>query len=510
MSFPAALAAAGITPTFWARLNDAVAVGTAANLGSVGTALTYRSPTYGQTAVGINGGTAIAQGGTGAIAQLASVPTALNANNVSVEIRVRIPSGGGMGAFFSIGNGANGWAVGIGGTNYGNSGTSIILLVGNVAFYDTGYHPAAGDHHIVAVRGAAGAISIYSDDVLQYTSAKSFLTASGTTDVGGIQTGNGISSGIVLDDYAAFPAALTSTQVHNHYTTGSSAILADSPSIFCKFDETTPVMIDSSGNGHNGTFTGNLTTGGANLVHDGTSVTSTTFVKGAGVVPSASWMQNGVVSMAARMKTTSTGGEILTRDFEAVGGGTLSRQWAFGFSGSNLSCEMWNNTNTYYLGTSSGVTLTTGVEYTVGLTLSGGVMSFYVDGVARGTGSYTGTVKASDNVDLQIGSRSTVVGPDMLAVPFVGSLQEVMFVAGTAWTATNHAAIHTAVTALTGQILSRGGLDVLEIPVPARQMSRDGLDVLLSPQMPMQLSRAGLDVLVAAPAQFVGWGFPLV
>lgn len=209
----------------------------------------------GKTALLGGGGSAVAGSGADPIAMLPSVPASLVGGTITVEAWVNIPAGDVNGPIIDLGTESNGWAVGVGGTTFDNTGKQLILITNGIAWHASGYVFTTGVHHVMAARDSGNSVACYVDGALVATVILSTpLTATTITAVGG-SVARALSSTVDVDNVALFAATLSSDRAIAHYNGGAgdnTAVAADSPVIWLKFDD---VVVgagfeDASANGH--------------------------------------------------------------------------------------------------------------------------------------------------------------------------------------------------------------------------------------------------------------------
>lgn len=200
-----------------------------------------------------DGGHSAQSGGSGAIASLGSVPASLAGGSVTMECWVDL-AGSSSGVFMNLGTDANGWAMGIGNTNFDNSGLNLILVTNGIAWNSTGVTLTTGTHHLVAARDSGNGVTIYVDGSSVATVALSSPGSADTISAVGGSSSRSLTSGIRIDNAAFYASTLSSTQVDNHYNSGSgddTAVAADSPVVWLKLDDDPATgFADSSGNSH--------------------------------------------------------------------------------------------------------------------------------------------------------------------------------------------------------------------------------------------------------------------
>lgn len=195
--------------------------------------------------------------------------------------------------------------------------------------------------------------------------------------------------------------------IASHYvaSAGSSyaaAVLADAPLWYARLGEASgTTMVDSSGNGHNGTYS-NVTLGTAGLV-TGDSNTAATFnaVSSECNVPNGSWMNTPSVTYECIIKSShlSAYHVFMCRDSNTTRGG-MFRTTPSG----KLEMEIRNNSGTLYTVTGT-TTLTTGTKYHVAVVFdsAANTLKMYLNGVQEGSTVTTSGTAFSNTLPIELG-----------------------------------------------------------------------------------------------------------
>ncbi len=206
------------SPVIFLQLDETSGT-SAADSGSNGVAWTYQTGvTLGVTAPFSVGGTAINPPGTTPAAVLSTPPASVaSPRGTSIEISVNIPTTSLKGEFVDLGNGSNGWSVGVGSGSFDTVGNNLIVLQEGAGWYDTGVQMGTGPHHVIVTNSTAGTISCYLDGTLvkTFTNAGSPSTAT-SFNLAGVGTRT-LPATITVDNLAVYAAVLTQTQVTAHW-----------------------------------------------------------------------------------------------------------------------------------------------------------------------------------------------------------------------------------------------------------------------------------------------------
>lgn len=180
-------------------------------------------------------------------------------------------------------------------------------------------------------------------------------------------------------------------------------VLADLPLAHYRLGETTgTTMVDSSGNGRNGTYVAAAVTLGAGGLLTGDSDKALD-CKGTGnpaTVAAAAWQNPASLTLEALIQadTLAAGSaySILDRD-----NGGASRVFQFRISAQKLELLAWNAGGTLY-GIAGSSVLSPGTRYHVAATYDGAVGQVYVNGVLDGSGAVSGAL-ANKTLALALG-----------------------------------------------------------------------------------------------------------
>jgi hypothetical protein len=176
-----------------------------------------------------------------------------------------------------------------------------------------------------------------------------------------------MSIGVIASSYVDISASAYAT-----------AVLADSPLVWWRQGEASgTVMVDSSGNGRNGTFAGTITHGVTSLLPTETDTATTYVNSGAhGTIAYSSWMNNANVTAELWIKPTSTANNTL------LGRTSSGGQWYVGTNSNKFRFAVSTN------GTFGGMvnvdapsTFSTGTVYYVVGTYDGTTARLYVNKV---------------------------------------------------------------------------------------------------------------------------------
>jgi RHS repeat-associated protein len=189
--------------------------GSALNLGHFGTVSTAPGALDEDGAARYNGsswsGVAVNPGSYG-----------LGASNVTLEAWVEVPDTARKGAFVHAGNGGNGYALGVGGWNFDNTGNRLIGLFEGVRWIDGGVNIGTGWHH-VAMSIAGCTATFYLDGAQVSSSAGGCAMApTGAVDVGGYGIETRRFNGTV-DEAAIYAGVLPAARVQAHYAARSAS-----------------------------------------------------------------------------------------------------------------------------------------------------------------------------------------------------------------------------------------------------------------------------------------------
>lgn len=204
------------------------------------------------------------------------------------------------------------------------------------------------------------------------------------------------------------------------YTT---AVLADSPVVYLKLDETSgTTATDSSGNSHNGTYSAGITLGASSLLTDGTGKAAQfTLHTSTGIaVPTGSFLNVSALTVEALVKFSSatdvTSGDAIVSRYG--GGGTSWLLWRNTAGKLALQIITAGSGTVNVTGTTSPVL---GTKYDVGATWDGSTAKLFVNGTQEASVAATGALSASTEA-LRLGayssSSATVPGMTLDEVSF--------------------------------------------------------------------------------------------
>lgn len=195
--------------------------------------------------------------------------------------------------------------------------------------------------------------------------------------------------------------------------TYSDEVLADSPLAYYRLGEASgTTMVDSSGNGRNGTYTGSpLPTLGVTGLLTGDSDTAAHFAGGSGgfgETTYASWMDATTLTVEAWVNPDLVTAQIGIAQRDASPRCWLMRLTNAGVDG-RVDFVVWNSTGTLHQ-IIADTPLTPGVESHVVGRCDGSTIKIFVDGVEVKSGAFTGTVRGGSSAPLRVGNTPTFDG----------------------------------------------------------------------------------------------------
>lgn len=224
--------------------------------------------------------------------------------------------------------------------------------------------------------------------------------------------------------------------------TFASVMSGKSPTVWLRLGEASGTSAsDASGNGHAGTYVGSPTLGATGLLagDSDTAVSLNGSSQYVTIPASAAFDSSSAISGFARVKITTTSNRYIISRRDSNSGGIFNFQ-----IGAKLYVELFA-TGGYTLAQSS-LAPSTGVTYSVGFTISSGTVKLYINGALDGTpAAYSGNIATSSTVSLPVGAWKL---GGSFGQYFAGTIDEVAYWAGTALSATDHADLHAAATAV--------------------------------------------------------------
>lgn len=207
----------------------------------------------------------------------------------------------------------------------------------------------------------------------------------------------------------------------------SSEVLADSPIVYWRLGEAsgTTTMVDSSGNGHDETYSTGVTLGAPSLLTS-TPTTAATFLAADTFSAWASWQNAASITVEAWIKTSASGiRAILDRDTLT----TANRAWQFRLNAGKLEFVRVGNA----AGSLSAVTATSpgtvnnGAAHHVVATYDGTSIRLYIDGALVTTTTASGGVRQpTTSTKFGIGVSHAVGGSGVTA-QFDGVIDEAAY-----------------------------------------------------------------------------------
>lgn len=197
----------------------------------------------------------------------------------------------------------------------------------------------------------------------------------------------------------------------------SAVVLADSPTLYLRQGEGSgATMVDSSGHGRNGAYSGGVTQGVTGLV-TGDADTANDYFGGQGVVPYASALDGGgSIAIDAIINPDSVAGGSFNFIVNAADNGTAGPWW-FILNAGHLEFAVATGGGGL-LQVTGATAISPGTKYHVGAIYDGTTVKVYVNGVEDASASKSGTLNVTAQ-DLWVGNWSTS------PLTFLGVIDEV-------------------------------------------------------------------------------------
>ena len=175
----------------------------------------------------------------------------IGTNNLSVECWVYIPDNSEQGTFIKIGNAANGYGIGVGGTTFENPGNKLIYINELVGWHPTGNDIGTGWHHVAFTIDGSNSTNIYLDGINVYSFTETPITPSSVTYIGSTDASGGrLLTGGKIDEVRVWNDVRTETEIRqNMYRELPSPAGEANLVAYYKLNEsdTTTTAVDSKG-----------------------------------------------------------------------------------------------------------------------------------------------------------------------------------------------------------------------------------------------------------------------
>lgn len=209
--------------------------------------------------------------------------------------------------------------------------------------------------------------------------------------------------------------------------TYADEVLADSPLAYYRLGESSGTsMVDSSGNGHDGSYVGSPTLGATGLL-GGDSDTAMVADSGKyATTPTGSWKSQSTVTVEALINPSAISGTLPNRFIGNDDELGASRSYSLDLDTSgHLAATLWIAGSQRFC--TGSTVLVTGNAYHVVMTYDGTDIKVYVNGVEDGNTSYSGTIQAG-TAEIYIGCDPY---PDYRTTwRFQGTIDEVAIYSG--------------------------------------------------------------------------------
>ena len=191
----------------------------------------------------------------------------LGVTNVTIEAWVYIPSTTASGTIARLGQNDTGFGIGVGGTQYDNTGNNLIVLIDLRRWINTNQAIGIGWHHVAFSVGSSNEVNIYLDGVNVYTEAsyvdpaftpQNYSTIAATTNDDNTSISR-VFSGGKIDEVRYWSDVRTETEIQNNMCSrlaGNEANLA----AYYRFDNGSgTTLYDATASPNNGSLQGDPT-----------------------------------------------------------------------------------------------------------------------------------------------------------------------------------------------------------------------------------------------------------
>lgn len=243
----------------------------------------------------------------------------------------------------------------------------------------------------------------------------------------------------------------------------SAEVLADSPLAYYRLGESSgTTLVDSSGNGRNGTFAGGVTHGAGRLqLADTDTATDFNGTTGKATVSSPTWLNNAAITIECLYQPDVISGQrqLVDRDEASGAGGVRQWQWRITSAG-KLEAILFTSAGTKTV--TGGTTLTAGAKHHGAVVYDGTDIRLYLDGVLDAAPvAAAGTLTSAGTQALTIGYSWFNGGAGSSF--FDGIIDEVAIYS----TALSAARIAAHVAAIPGVGIDAPAVDIaIQVPAP--------------------------------------------
>jgi hypothetical protein len=293
----------------------------------------------------------------------------------------------------------------------------------------------AGTTYDVAMTYDNSTMKIYINGVLEGSASRPGMNVSGQPlMIGGARGGAGAEVyNSTMDDISFIGSVLTQTQIAalaTARTTGgyAAAVMAYTPLAYYRLNDASPVaptgtLTDSSGGGHNGSYTGVVYAVDGLLPEDDAANKAVAFQGGEAVIPTGAWMNVDYYSIECWARSpgawASNGGWLVGRDTNGV---ASDLDWRLSMNNGNIGNVMQLAAGGSYIGAGFNLPTPAGQIFHIVATYDGSNEKVYVNGALVVTAAASG-VTAKKNTNIYIAS----FGNNDASANFQGDIDEIAF-----------------------------------------------------------------------------------
>ena len=295
----------------------------------------------------------------------------LGATNVTIEAWVYISSTLESGTIARLGKNDTGFGIGVGGTQYDNTGNNLIVLIDLRRWINTNQEIGTGWHHVAFSVGSSNEVNIYLDGVNVYTEAsyvnpaftpQNYSSIAATTNEDNTSISR-VFSGGKIDEVRYWGDVRTGTEIQDNMCSRLAGN-EDNLAAYYRFDDGTgTTLIDATGHGYNGTLQNMNNEDWVNsyamvLAEDATDLAENSFTANWSCVAEANSSFDGYrieYSENQDFSASSTVDALVSETSKTITGLTAATTYYYRVGGIRSSTVEYSNTKTTATGTFSTV-----------------------------------------------------------------------------------------------------------------------------------------------------------
>ena len=180
----------------------------------------------------------------------------LGTSNISLECWVFIPGTSEHGTFVNVGDGSNGYGIGVGSGSFDNPGNELIFINNMVNWHGTGVNMGTGWHHTAFTIDGSGNTVVYLDGKNVLSFSETPHTPSNSSYIGETNDGSRILTNGKIDEVRIWNTARSQVNINKYMFKELQGNETNLVAYYKMSNGSGTTLTDNSSGGNNGTITG--------------------------------------------------------------------------------------------------------------------------------------------------------------------------------------------------------------------------------------------------------------